>query len=1746
MIDIGSFIGKWKSDSQTISLYRAANQFLANIQDQADTQTAIASVHIKCGILGTTPHIRLIQKIDQLGKETIKEHISVCCYPFQGQPTEVWVFEAKKGAALWIKKAKENLKQRDSEKEEKAIDCCQNALKNFKEALKLQKSTKGSVKELESVILYLEKELFLLQIERDLSLYLSSPEERAEFNEVIETYKAQENIFSELSEYLKACEEPNLSCQLFLSALMDEHFNRPTSAIQNYLRLAEHHSDPLPCFKKAEELVKQIIVSDPFAVPHFLEKLDGTRLIKLRQTTHYPEDLERLILQKDAVRMTFEKCLATLNQHSPQTKAPTCFICFNDKEADVGKWLEQVFVPDLDHMGIQSLFCFRDLNPGPGDLSNFQSLIRGTDQVIVVCTPNLKRICEERKKNPTGVAQEIRLTIGRYNDSDKYETIFLLYLKGDRKESCPSEFFESIEGSKLNESQETSVLSYYANAFEFLGGMRNIPRETSRKIKENFLLQANKILAGEINQEELKKWRQEKQSQIERVLKEAQERVTKMTQIVHLPMPPKDFTGRQHELQDLHAACQHHCRVAITGLGGVGKTALALKYANDHQTDYQFVYLIPAGTSQLIKDGLLQLADDLHIPKIEKIEERLQLLKRRLNLFEQKYLLIVDGIDQVEAFDELNKYLPERGNCLLLTSRMPEQSRIRDFKLIELKPFSLEDAVNYLLQATSSEDKEKAGELAERLGKLPLALTHAAGYIRSRKISLHEYIQEFDQFQLKLFEDRQLDLLTKEEKTILTTWNISLNAIETVNKCPLAKEVMAFFAFLGQAPISLNLIKGWFKTVHPTNEELEVGNALRHLCGYSMIDSHSPDFYQVHALVQQVTHYQMTNPQQVFEQAFTTLNLQVKKFKEKDVNTWSLTKPVIPHALSLFEKRELMTSIALQKQEKFMSQLGNICQTYGNFNQALEVSQGCLKVAKQWHKQYPQFQKTSKALLRGYNHIGKSLDSLGKYDEALENHQKGLEICLKMYGENHSDVATSHNNIGLSLDSLGKYDEALEYYRKALEIKLKMGEEELPDVALSYNNIGSSLQSLGKYDEALEYSQKALEIKLKVYGESHPDVATSYNNIGGNLDSLGKYDEALEYYRKALEIWLKVYGENHPKVAISYNNIGLNLESLGKCDEALEYKQKGLEIWLKVYGKSHPDVATSYNNIGLSLDSLGKYDEALKYHRKSLEIKLKVYGDKPHPDVAKSYNNIGSSLDSLGKYDEALKYYRKALKIMLKVYGQNHPDVARSYNNIGSSLESLGKYDEALKYHQKSLEIWLKVYGQSHPDVAISYNNIGLNLESLGKCDEALEYYRKALEIWLKVYGEKHPNVAQSYNNIGSSLQSLGKYDEALKYHQKSLEIRLKAYGEKHPDVALSHNNTGSSLDSLGKYDEALEFYRKSLEIRLKVYGENHPVVAISYNNIGSSLNSLGKYNEALEFYRKSLEIKIKVYGEKHPNVATSYNNIGLSLKSLGKYDEALELYRKSLEIWLKVYGENHPAVARSYNNIGGSLQSLGKYDEALEYYRKSLEIKIKVYGDKPHPDVSLSYNNIGSNLESLGKFDEALEYHRKALEISLKVYGQSHSDVAASYNNIGSSSQRLGKYDEAAEYYQKALEIWLKVYGENHPDLAASYNNIGLSLKSLGKYDKALEYYRKALEIWLKVYGENHPDVATSYNNIGTILQELRKYDEAFDYHYKALKVYEKIYPSFHYELIQAKQNLNAVLKKMTSSLLSSFVKQH
>ena len=167
-------------------------------------------------------------------------------------------------------------------------------------------------------------------------------------------------------------------------------------------------------------------------------------------------------------------------------------------------------------------------------------------------------------------------------------------------------------------------------------------------------------------------------------------------------MPP-NFTGREQELQRLETLCADKHRVAIKGLGGIGKTALALAYAYKHKHEYQFVHLINASPLTFTRDMLL-LADEQGIAE-GSADQRLIRLKHKLENYHQNYLLIIDGANDETSYCDLNKYLPSNSQCLLLTTQLTQLPQTLGCEMLDLKPLKPDEAKQYLLNTISSSAK---------------------------------------------------------------------------------------------------------------------------------------------------------------------------------------------------------------------------------------------------------------------------------------------------------------------------------------------------------------------------------------------------------------------------------------------------------------------------------------------------------------------------------------------------------------------------------------------------------------------------------------------------------------------------------------------------------------------------------------------------------------------------------------------------------------------------------------------------------------------------------------------------------------------------------------------------------------------------------------------------------------------------------------------------------------------------------
>jgi tetratricopeptide (TPR) repeat protein len=553
------------------------------------------------------------------------------------------------------------------------------------------------------------------------------------------------------------------------------------------------------------------------------------------------------------------------------------------------------------------------------------------------------------------------------------------------------------------------------------------------------------------------------------------------------------FIGRYSELEELLAklnpkdpedACR---RIAIAGLGGVGKTQIALEAAFRIQkaSSHCSVFWISATSTTSFEKGFRDIGQALQIPGINEDNADVKSLVKTFLSRESagRWLLIIDNADDIEmlhsragesnessGFPALVYYLPLswKGSILFTTRNLKAAVKQAGADVIILKEMSEVDSQKLL--ETSLIDKSLMGEkdvtakLLDNLTHLPLAIKQAAAYMNENTMSVFEYLELYEADDEELiyllsveFEDQGR---YKEVKNpIASTWLISFRQISSGD--PLAKEYLCFMSCVAQQDILYSLLPPATK-----RKGLEAIGTLR---AYAFITKREgQESYDIHRLVQ----IAMCN--------------------------WLKTR----NELSLWSGRAL-----LQVAEVFPFPQHENRATWTTY---LPHAQRVLS----FQEYSGDFEKSHQELL--FN-VGECFLISGKYAEAEQMYRQTLELGEKVLGLEHPDTLTSMNNLAVVLRSQGKYAEAKQMHRQELELREKVLGLEHPHTLTSMNNLAVVLHNQGKYAEAEQMHRQVLELREKVLGQEHPDTLNSMNNLAEVLDDQGKYVEAGQM-QKTLEL----------------------------------------------------------------------------------------------------------------------------------------------------------------------------------------------------------------------------------------------------------------------------------------------------------------------------------------------------------------------------------------------------------------------------------------------------------------------------------------------------------------------------------------------------------------------------------------------------------------------------------------------------
>jgi tetratricopeptide (TPR) repeat protein len=738
--------------------------------------------------------------------------------------------------------------------------------------------------------------------------------------------------------------------------------------------------------------------------------------------------------------------------------------------------------------------------------------------------------------------------------------------------------------------------------------------------------------------------------------------------------------GRDTLIAELVAAQSRSEHVHVLhGLGGAGKSSVALEVACRVQEKGADAWWIPASDAGRVTMGMLNLARRLGLSDAE-IGHRdvADLVWERLAGRESPWLLVFDNADDpaVLTIDDAPlqdgtgwlRPVANAAGMVVVTSRhghVPDWGGwCRAHTVGMLTPA---EGAQVLLDGTGpgAGAEADAEALSRRLGGLPLALRLAGSYLAQsqqtprvfadpeRARTFAEYRSAVDDDPLETgFPSQQGQVSDREARQMLgRTWELSLELLERRGTGPV-RALLNLLSCFADAPIPYEMLllpsllseSGIFPS---STTGGEVWHSLVALSDTGLLDldmsSTASDVpvLRLHPLVRDVSRPREQEDRYLATAAGLLVSAThgEKSGLPEDPAKWELWQVLVPHAMQV------------------LAAAGSLP----------DVGPRALKDA-------------AKAAYMS----GRHLASTGAYTQARNLYSEVFAVRSRLFGPDHEETLNSRYGIARMTAGQGRYGEAEAAYRDVLASRERVLGPGHPDTLNARYGIARMAAAQGRYREAEQVYRAILADGERTMGPGHPETLRAQYGIARMAGEQGRFGEAEAIYRAVLST-----RETHSGAPIA--DRPEHLESKTVYREVLAVEER-------VLGPDQPDTLTIRYAIARMAAAQGRYDEAERAYREVHAVEEETLGPD-HPDTLTTRHWVARMAHAQGRHDEAAHLFRQVLATREKVLGVNHPNTLTTRYWVARTLASRGRHGEAEELLQRVLSERRRVLGAGHPHI---------------------------------------------------------------------------------------------------------------------------------------------------------------------------------------------------------------------------------------------------------------------------------------------------------------------------------------------------------------------------------------------------------------------------------------------------------------
>ncbi|WP_306332806.1 tetratricopeptide repeat-containing serine protease family protein [Streptomyces sp. KL118A] len=758
-------------------------------------------------------------------------------------------------------------------------------------------------------------------------------------------------------------------------------------------------------------------------------------------------------------------------------------------------------------------------------------------------------------------------------------------------------------------------------------------------------------------------------------------------------LPHRFFVGRDEALATLSRAMSEESQTitqTLHGLGGVGKTTLALHYAHGHRDAYRLVWWIEALSPDSIDASLAELTRRLR-GDLGPTLATAQAASWAIGWLQTHpgWLLVFDNALRPEDVRRITGQLRGTGRQLI-TSRYKEGW---SGDPIPLPVLDSEASQDLLARLTHGGDEEEARALAEELGHLPLALEQAGSFIKQASITIGEYREMLrDDAKHTTAAPRDWD----PARTMAGIWRITLDALH--DRDPRAVDLLRIAAWYAPTGIPRETF------ARLAENPVDLAELLALLANYSMITLDRSTL-GVHRLVQTVARTPSAkDPHRTGSLIIEARDMAAAWICEMlpgdprgDVAAWPTWRRLLPHAEALLSAWSPAddteaTCVVLNLVAAYLEGQGEVRKAIGFFRRAAESADRVLGA------DHP-------GTLRSWNNLACAYESAGDLGRAIPLYERTLTDSRRVLGADHPDALRSQNNLAFAYGAAGDLGRATPLYERTVaDLRRVLGADH-PETLKSRSNLALAYRSAGEVDRAITLHEQILADRVRVLGEDHPDTLKSRSNLAGAYGAMGDVGRAITLHEQVLADRVRVLREAHPDTLLSLSNLAGAYQAAGDAGRALPLYEQALADCVRVLGPDSPQTLTAQNNLATAYEAAGDVRRAISLYEQVVAACRRVLG-ADHPHSLASRNSLAHAHRSAGDAGRALEVFEQVLADRMRVFGADHPDTLAARNNVAAAHHAAGDGERALEDYEQVLTHCMRVLGADHPTTEAVRRNL--------------------------------------------------------------------------------------------------------------------------------------------------------------------------------------------------------------------------------------------------------------------------------------------------------------------------------------------------------------------------------------------------------------------------------------------------------